>query len=83
MLLTQLKHPLKDGDTNQGDTDMTTATTRVRITGRTADDVIRAIYKAEGWPRVEGERRVARCKTLYDFTADTQRNRYVASRKPA
>ena len=46
-----------------------------------ADDLIRAIYKAEGWRFVEGEARVARCNELYAITADARANRYVATRK--
>lgn len=48
------------------------------------DDLIRAIYAAEGWAR--GDRagfqsRSARCASIYDITADPRRNRYVAARK--
>lgn len=49
-----------------------------------ADDLIRAIYKREGWTR--GDRdgfnsQAARCSAIYDITADPARNRYVAVRK--
>ena len=46
-------------------------------------DLIDAIYKAEGWKKVEGECRTARCKTLYDITRDNRANRYVATRRAA
>lgn len=47
-----------------------------------ADDLIRAVYKAEGWtPGDKGgfETRTARCSSVYDITADSRRNRYVAT----
>lgn len=43
-----------------------------------ADDLIRAVYKAEGWTRSEGEARVERVKQFYTITADPRRNRYIA-----
>ena len=49
------------------------------LTGRTPDDLIRKIYAIEGWTFKEGENRVARCKTLYSFSADVRRNRYIAT----
>ncbi len=52
-----------------------------RIERAVADDLIRAIYKAEGWTVAEGERRVARCNEVYTITADARRNRYIAVRK--
>ncbi|PAL23574.1 hypothetical protein [Sphingopyxis sp. GW247-27LB] len=47
-----------------------------------ADDLIAAIYKAEGWtPGDKGvfQTRTARCSSVYDITADPRRNRYVAT----
>lgn len=44
-----------------------------------ADDLIRAVYKAEGWTRSEGESRVERVKQFYIITADARRNRYIAT----
>ena len=51
---------------------------------RVADDLIRAIYDAEGWQRHDrgGFRSCsARCNAFYAITADPRRNRYVAIRK--
>lgn len=47
-----------------------------------ADDLIAAIYKAEGWmpgDKAGFETRTARCSALYEITADPRRNRYVAT----
>lgn len=47
-----------------------------------ADDLIAAIYKAEGWTpgdKAGFETRTARCSALYEITADPRRNRYVAT----
>jgi hypothetical protein len=48
------------------------------------EDLILAIYKAEGWrlgDRAGFNSRSARCNQLYDITADPRHNRYVALRK--
>lgn len=51
------------------------------ISGRTPDDVIRAIYRFEKWSPIQGESRVARCKAAgWQFTADSRANRYRANR---
>lgn len=55
-----------------------------RIERAIADDLIRAIYAAEGWQRGDkaGFQTVsARCNSLYEITADPRRNRYIAKRK--
>ncbi len=53
----------------------------MKITALTPDDLIRKIYAKEGWPRVEGENRVARCKALYEINTDWRKGRYVATRR--
>lgn len=52
---------------------------RKKIERVIALDLIAAIYKVEGWKRVEGERQVARVKQFYNITADPRRNRYIAT----
>lgn len=47
-----------------------------------ADDLITAIYEAEGWqPKDKGEfsSRSARAQSLYQITVDPRRNRYIAT----
>lgn len=58
-------------------------TTAKKIERAIADDLIRAIYKAEGWQlrdRAGFDSCVARCNALYTIMADVRRNRYVAVR---
>lgn len=56
--------------------------TRRSIMQPTPDDLIRAIYKSEGW--VRGDKggfstQSARCNSLYKITVDTERNRYITT----
>lgn len=56
--------------------------TRRIIERAIADDLIRAIYKAQGWTpgdKAGFNSRTARCSSVYSITADARRNRYVAT----
>lgn len=47
-----------------------------------ADDLLDAIYEAEGWMKRDKAgfpTRSARCASLYRITCDARRNRYVAT----
>jgi hypothetical protein len=52
-----------------------------RIERAVALDLLHAVYKAEGWKRVEGESMAKRVNAAYVVTADPRRNRYIAVRK--
>lgn len=56
------------------------------IKRKIADDLIRAIYKAEGWTRHDKagfNSCSARCSLLYVITADPRSNKYIATPKAA
>jgi hypothetical protein len=57
---------------------------RRKIERAVADDLIRAIYAAEGWQRHDKggfPTCSARSSSLYTITADPRRNRYIATPK--
>jgi len=58
-----------------------TTTTRKTVKRAVPADLIAAIYAAEGWVPVEGERRVARCNALYTLSKDNRTARYIATPK--
>lgn len=50
------------------------------LKARIADDLIRKIFKAEGWV-LDRQPRVRRCNELYTITADPCKNVYIATPK--
>lgn len=60
-------------------------TKRKQLTGLTADDVIRAIFKAEGWVRGDKDHyntMTGRCLAYYEIKIDHERQRWVAIPRP-